>query len=106
MAQMPIISTPIVRVAVKLVGPLKPPSNAGHKFILTLIDYATSFIEALPLKEITSISVAEALMMIFSRVGIPRELISDRGTQFTSELMGHVHKLVGIKPIFTTPYYH
>ena len=105
MAQMPIISTPFERVAVDLVGPLKPPSKAGHRFILTLIDYATSFIEALPLKEITSISVAEALMMIFSRVGIPRELISDRGTQFTSELMGHVHKLVGIKPIFTTPYH-
>ena len=105
MAQMPIISTPFERVAVDLVGPLKPASQAGHKYILTLIDYATNFIEAVPLKEITSISVAESLMTIFARVDVPRELISDRGTQFTSDLMGHVHKLVGIKPIFTTPYH-
>ena len=40
MAQMPIISTPFERVAVDLVGPLKPASQAGHKYILTLIDYA------------------------------------------------------------------
>ena len=105
MAQMPIISIPFERVAVDLVGPLKPASRAGNKHILTLLDYATSFIEAVPLKEITSISIAEALMAIFARVGIPREIISDRGTQFTSELMGHVHSLVGIKPIFTTPYH-
>lgn len=44
-------------------------------------------------------------MSIFSRVGIPREIISGHGTQFTSDLMGKVHKLVGIKPIFTTLYY-
>ena len=105
MKSMPIISVPFERVAVDLVGPLSPPSNSGHRYILTLIDYASSFLEAVPMKEITSISIAEALVSVFSRVGIPREIISDRGTQFTSELMGEIHKLIGIKPIFTTPYH-
>ena len=105
MTTMPIISTPFERIAIDLVGPLSPPTSQGHRFILTMIDYATSFIEAVPLKDITSISVAESLMEVFSRVGIPREVISDRGTQFTSDMMGQIHKLVGIKPIFTTAYH-
>ncbi|XP_037804439.1 uncharacterized protein LOC119598726 [Penaeus monodon] len=57
------------------------------------------------LKQIDSVSVAEALLIIFSRVGIPREILSDRGTQFTSQLMGELYKLLGIKPLFTTPYH-
>jgi len=102
---MPIMTEPFSRVAIDIVGPLNPPSDDGHKYILTLIDFATGFPEAIPLREIDSVSVAEALLVIFSRVGILREIFSDRGTQFTSQLMGELHKLLGIKPLFTTPYH-
>ena len=102
---LPIITEPFSRVAIDLVGPLSPPSSQGHRYILTLIDYATGFPEAVPLKEVDSISVAEALLSIFSRVGIPREILSDQGTQFTSQLMGELHKLLGVKPSFTTPFH-
>ncbi|XP_037784772.1 uncharacterized protein LOC119580748 [Penaeus monodon] len=101
----PIVTEPFSRVAIDIVGPLTPASSQGHKYILTLIDFATRFPDAIPLKDIDSVSVAEALLMIFSRVGIPREILSDRGTQFTSKLMGELHKLLGIKPLFTTPYH-
>ena len=50
MVTMPIISTPFERVAIDIVGPLSPPTRGGHRYILTIIDYATSFIEAVPLK--------------------------------------------------------
>ena len=63
------------------------------------------FPEGVPLRDIDSISVAEALLQIFSRVGIPKEILSDRGTQFTSELMKELHRLLGVKPLFTTPYH-
>ena len=105
LTSMPIISTPFERIAIDIVGKITPASGAGHQFILTVIDYATCFLEAVPLKEITSIAIAEALLSIFSRVGVPREIISDRGPQFTSELMSEIHRLIGIKPIFTTPYH-
>lgn len=77
---MPIITEPFARIAIDLVGPLSPPSSAGHRYILTLIDFASGFPDAVPLKDIDSISVAEALLAVFSRVGIPREVLSDRGT--------------------------
>ena len=102
---LPIITEPFSRCAIDLVGPLNPPSAEGHRYILTLVDFATGFPEAIPLKEIDSVSVAEALLVIFSRVGIPREILSDRGTQFTSHLMGELHKLLGVKPLFTSPYH-
>lgn len=102
---MPIITEPFTRVAIDIVGPLSPSSSGGHRYILTLIDFATGYPEAIPLRETTSIAVAEALLEIFSRVGIPREILSDNGAQFTSQLMGEVHKLLGVKPLFSSVYH-
>ena len=31
--------------------------------------------------------VAEALVDVFSRVGVPREMLTDQGSQFTSDIM-------------------
>lgn len=101
----PIISEPFHRVSIDIVGPLNPPSEAGHKYILTMIDCATSFPEAIPMKRIDSISVAEALLSIFARVGIPKEVHSDLGRQFISELIKELHSLLGSHPLFNTPYH-
>ncbi|XP_063595779.1 uncharacterized protein LOC134772669 [Penaeus indicus] len=62
MVQMPIISEPFARVAIDLVGPITPASSRGHKYILTLIDMATRFPEAVPLRNIDTVTVAEALL--------------------------------------------
>ena len=80
-----LVTEPFARVAIDLVGPLSPPSSEGHRYILTLVDFSTGFPEAVPLKNIDTISVSEALLSIFARVGIPKEVLSDRGTQFTFE---------------------
>ncbi|XP_066952537.1 uncharacterized protein [Macrobrachium rosenbergii] len=105
LVKLPVISTPFYKVAIDIVGPIKPMSSEGHQYILTLIDYASGFPDAVPLKSITSVDIAEALVTIFSRVGIPREILSDRGPQFKSELMDQVHALLGVRPLFTTPYH-
>ncbi|XP_068211718.1 uncharacterized protein [Palaemon carinicauda] len=39
------------------------------------------------------------------QVGVPKEILSDRGPQFRSELMLQVRKLLGVKPLFSTPYH-
>ena len=102
---MPIVTEPFSKCAIDIVGPINPSSSSGHKYILTLIDYATGYPEAVALKEIDSITIAEALVEIFSRVGIPREILSDRGSNFTSKLMGEVHRLLSVKPLFSSPYH-
>ena len=105
LGSMPLIDTSFKRVAVDIVGPIAPPSEAGHRYILTLVDYATRYPEAVPLKKITTEAVAEALLDIYSRVGIPEEVLTDQGTQFMSECMQEVSRLLSIKGLTSTPYH-
>ena len=46
--KMPLIDKPFKRVAIDLVGPISPPSEEGHRYILTLVDFATRYPEAVP----------------------------------------------------------
>ena len=101
----PLIDTPFKRCAVDLVGPIHPPSEKGHRYILTLVDYATRYPEAVPLKNIDSATVAEALLDIYSRLGIPEEVISDQGTQFISDYMKEFTRLLGMRQLPTSPYH-
>ena len=102
---MPVIETPFKRVMVDLIGPIHPPSKEGHGYVLTLVDYATRYPEAIALKSITAEAVAEALVTIYSRVGLPEEVLSDMGTQFTSECMQKVERLLSVKHISTSSYH-
>ncbi|XP_060070261.1 uncharacterized protein LOC132550238 [Ylistrum balloti] len=105
LGDMPLIDTPFKRIAVDLIGPLEPATDRGNRFILTVVDYATRYPEAVALKSIETERVAEALIDIFSRVGIPSEMLSDQGAQFTSEMMREVSRLLSIRQLTTTPYH-
>jgi len=101
---MPLSVVPFQRVAVDLVGPLIPASARGHRYTLVLIDIATRYPEAVPLHRIDTSTVAEALWQIWTRVGVPERMLTDRGTQFTSEQM-EVNRLLSIHGHTTTPYH-
>ena len=105
LGKMPLIDTPFSRIAIDLIGPMHPPTDEGHRFVLTVVDYATRYPEAVALKRIDTESVAEALIDIYSRVGVPREVLSDQGKQFTSDLMKEVSRLLSIRQLTTTPYH-
>ena len=49
--KMPLIDKPFKRVAIDPVGPISPPSEEGHRYILTLVDFPTRYPEAVPLKK-------------------------------------------------------
>ena len=87
-----------------LVGPLTT-SSKGQQYILVLVDYATRFPEAIPLTSMNTLVVAQAVVEFFSRVGFPRELLTDQGTPFMSRLMSQVCELLGIKQLKTSVYH-
>ena len=74
--EMPLIETPFSRVAIDLIGQIHPPTERGHRFILTLVDFASRYSEAVPLKRLDTETVVEAMLEIFSRVGFPREILT------------------------------
>ena len=101
---LPIIDELFSRIAMDIVGPL-PRSRSGNKYVLVLCDYATRYPEAIPLKSIDASHVAEELVKLFARVGIPEEILTDQGTNFTSQLLTEIYHLLHIHPIRTTPYH-
>ncbi|GFO30063.1 gypsy retrotransposon integrase-like protein 1 [Plakobranchus ocellatus] len=102
--QVPIIGEPFERVIIDLVGPL-PLSSDGCEYLLTLVDVSTRWAEAIPLRRITAKDVAEALFSIFIRLGFPKEIQSDRGQQFMSNLLEEFNSLCNIKHFVSTPYH-
>ncbi|XP_068240035.1 uncharacterized protein [Palaemon carinicauda] len=70
-----------------------------------MMDHASRYPDAVPLKNIDSESVAEALVDMFSRVGVPEKILSDLGTQFTSDCMKEVARLLSMRQLTTTPYH-
>ena len=101
---LPIIKEPFERIAMDIVGPL-PRSQSGNRFILVICDYATRYPEAVPLRTINAENIAEELVKFFSRVGIPKEILTDQGSNFVSQLLTEIYRLLHIHPIRTTPYH-
>ncbi|XP_063954898.1 uncharacterized protein LOC129282954 isoform X2 [Lytechinus pictus] len=104
LGKLPIVGVPFQRIAIDLMGPFIP-SARGHTHILTIVDYATRYVEAIPLKSISTVDVAEALVTVYSRVGVPCEVMSDLGTQFVSDLMRKVSQLLSVKQITSSRYH-
>ena len=54
---------------------------------------------------ISAKSVAQALFQVISQVGIPKEILTDQGTQFMSWTLGELYGLLGIKSIRNSVYH-
>lgn len=104
LVSVPVVGIPFSKVAIDLVGPL-PKSSRGNRYILVLVDYATRYPEAIALSSIDTKTIAEQLVQVFSRVGLPDELLSDQGSNFTSELMKDVCRLLNIRKLRTSAYH-
>ena len=59
----------------------------------------------MPLKTTDAVSVAEELLKVFCRVGFPNEILPHQGSNFLSQLLKEVYRLLRIHPIRTTPYH-
>ena len=99
-------------VHIDIIGPL-PPATLPHetypshsRYVLTCIDRATRWIEAIPLSDITAPTVATAFINTWiSRFGVPLHVITDRGSQFESELFQEISHLIGFHRLRTTSYH-
>jgi transposase InsO family protein len=104
MLLLPTIDEPFKTIAMDIVGPLIPSRN-GHRFLFVITDYCTRYPDAIPLQTTNAKKIAEVLELYFCRVGVPKEILTDQGSNFVSKILQEVNKLHGIKPIRTSPFH-
>uniref|UniRef100_A0A672MV43 Gypsy retrotransposon integrase-like protein 1 n=1 Tax=Sinocyclocheilus grahami TaxID=75366 RepID=A0A672MV43_SINGR len=101
---LPVIDVPFERIGMDLVGPL-PKSARGHEHILVILDYATRYPEAIPLRAANAKNIACELFLLASHVGIPKEILTDQGTPFMSRVMADLCHLLKVKQLRTSVYH-
>jgi transposase InsO family protein len=96
---------PFEKCALDIVGPLTVTNNR-NKYILTFQDSLTKFSKAIPVENQEAATVAKAFVIkIVLEHGIPEKVLTDQGTNFTSEMFKNVCKLLKIEKIQTTAYH-
>lgn len=72
---------------------------------LVIVDSYSKWLEVIPVKSTTSNNTIEKLRTWFASAGIPEELVSDNGPQFTSVEFKDFVKHDGIKHTLVAPYH-
>ncbi|KAL5581058.1 hypothetical protein UlMin_013500 [Ulmus minor] len=94
---------PFAKWGIDLIGPL-PTARGQFKYAVVAIDYYTKWVEAEALAKITEQNVTAFIWKnIVCRFGVPRELVSDHGTQFENEKLQSICDRLGIKKVFSSP---
>jgi transposase InsO family protein len=104
-APIPIPAKRFSHIHVDLVGPL-PASADGFKYIFTIIDRSTRWLEAVPLRDMEANSCVTALLHHWiCKFGVPAANTTDRGRQFISSIWSSTCQQLGIEHIMTTAYH-
>ena len=93
------------KVHCDLVGPL-PESQEGYKYVVSLMDQFSRHVTFIPIKNMTSDTIAEAIVNNYILIYGPMQiLITDNAANLNSEVMKKIENLLGIKKLNTTIYY-
>ena len=90
---------PWVRLHLDYAGPF-----FGKMFLIT-IDAHSKWMEAFPMKMSTSSATIEKLRIAFATHSVPEIVVTDNGSNFTSEELEDFLKQNGIRHIRTPPYH-
>ena len=99
----PLITTPLPDWPWKTIG--TDLFELEIKHYLLVVDYFSRFPEVILLKSTTSTAVITALKSIFSRYGIPEEVRSDNGPQYSSMEFAKFASTYGFNHITSSPLY-
>ncbi len=102
---LPIPQRPWSHLAIDFVTDL--PSSQGHTTILTVVDHFSKACRLIPLPKLpTALETAEVLCnYVFRFYGLPEDIVSDRGPQFTSRVWAAFCRHLDINVSLTSGYH-
>ena len=94
------------KVQMDIVGPLTI-TETGYRYILTIQCHLTKYSDAIPIKNIDTLTVAGAFAEQFiTRFGCPRAIHSDQGGNFISKMYQQICKIFKIQRMTSTAKHH
>ncbi|KAF8831165.1 hypothetical protein HHX47_DHR1000004 [Lentinula edodes] len=102
-------SYPWESIALDFVGPLPESKdrNGMYDMITVVIDLLTGMVHLVPSK--TTYKAKQIAELVFSEIykhhGLPKNIISDRDSYFTSTFWTHLHNLIGTKLKMSSAYH-
>ena len=100
-----VVGEPLERISLDILGPVSQ-TYKGNKYILVVTDYFTRFAEAYSLPDIEATTVADKLLTEFiCRYGLPLQIHTDQGAQFTSNIFTEMCKRLHISKTRNSPYH-
>jgi len=83
-----------------------PTADDGSKYLLVVVDAFTKWVEAYPLPDQEAATCITAVYNgMFSRFGLPRQLHSDQGRNFESQLNTELCNITGVYKTRTTAFH-
>ena len=80
-------------------------NHQGYRYILTIIDRYSRWVSAMPLQEITAITVANGLVTnCVSIFGVPSSVTTDQGSNFESRIFKAALHALGCQKFKTLSY--
>ncbi|UYV69577.1 hypothetical protein LAZ67_6004008, partial [Cordylochernes scorpioides] len=93
---------PFEHLALDFIGPLEKTSR-GHSSILTIVDLFTKFSILIPTRDQCASTVVKALLeSVITIFGVPKTILSDRGSAFISCIFKGICKAMGVSAVNTT----
>ena len=97
-------NSPMEVVGIDTVGPFVT-STKENNYIVTVVDWYSSWVEAYPIPDKEATTIAEVLLGRFiPQHGCPRVLISDRGAEYVNTIIDELSTKMKIKRHITSPY--
>ena len=80
-------------------------SSKGNRYVITLTDFFSKWVEVTPIPTKEACHIAEFLYKMMLRYGFPEEIISDQGREFCNRLIDRLEQLTGFKHNITSAYH-
>jgi hypothetical protein len=105
LGNLPRPSQPFEALGIDVLGPL-PSTRRKNRDILVITDYHTRWPIAFAMKNQRAPTIAQLLVeQVFCQHGFPATLLSDRGSNFLSDLMAAVLQIFHVRKLNTTAYH-